>query len=110
VTFSTCSGSEKAREYWFELLIAFLAMAGMLEVVVGRDSPGRAPRTTLGDRRTCRDGPCTAPLRQLSISIISPTCWTVPDQQQEHGHRRLPRSRSAGHHAYLQTAGNGQSR
>jgi signal transduction histidine kinase len=35
-----------AREYWFELLIAFLAIAGMLELVVGRDSPG-APSTTL---------------------------------------------------------------
>jgi signal transduction histidine kinase len=35
-----------AREYWFELLIAFLAVAGMLELVVGRDSPG-APPTTL---------------------------------------------------------------
>ena len=35
-----------AREYWFELLIAVLAVAGMLEVVVGRDYPG-APSTTL---------------------------------------------------------------
>jgi signal transduction histidine kinase len=35
-----------AREYWFELLMAFLAIAGMLELVVGRDSPG-APSTTL---------------------------------------------------------------
>jgi signal transduction histidine kinase len=35
-----------AREYWFELLIAFLAIAGMLELVVGRNSPG-APPTTL---------------------------------------------------------------
>jgi signal transduction histidine kinase len=35
-----------AREYWFELLIAFMAIAGMLELVVGRDSPG-APTTTL---------------------------------------------------------------
>jgi signal transduction histidine kinase len=35
-----------ARGYWFELLIAFLAIAGMLELVVGRDSPG-APPTTL---------------------------------------------------------------
>jgi signal transduction histidine kinase len=35
-----------AREYWFELLIAVLAIAGMLELVVGRDSPG-APPTTL---------------------------------------------------------------
>ena len=35
-----------AREYWFELLIAFLAIAGMLELVVGRDAPG-APTTTL---------------------------------------------------------------
>ncbi|HEU0246128.1 MAG TPA: histidine kinase [Gaiellaceae bacterium] len=35
-----------AREYWFELLIAFLAFAGILELVVGRDSPG-APPTTL---------------------------------------------------------------
>jgi signal transduction histidine kinase len=35
-----------AREYWFELLIGFLAIAGMLELVVGRDSPG-APPTTL---------------------------------------------------------------
>ena len=35
-----------AREYWFELLIAFLASAGMLELVVGRDSPG-APAMTL---------------------------------------------------------------
>jgi signal transduction histidine kinase len=35
-----------AREYWFELLIAVLGIAGMLELVVGRDSPG-APTTTL---------------------------------------------------------------
>jgi signal transduction histidine kinase len=35
-----------ARGYWFELLVAFLAIAGMLELVVGRDSPG-APPTTL---------------------------------------------------------------
>jgi len=35
-----------ARGYWFELLIAFSAIAGMLELVVGRDSPG-APPTTL---------------------------------------------------------------
>jgi signal transduction histidine kinase len=35
-----------AREYWFELLIAVLAIAGMLELVVGRDSPG-APTTSL---------------------------------------------------------------
>jgi signal transduction histidine kinase len=35
-----------ARTYWFELLIAGMAIAGMLELVVGRDSPG-APPTTL---------------------------------------------------------------
>jgi signal transduction histidine kinase len=35
-----------AREYWFELLIAVLAIAGMLELVVGRDLPG-APATSL---------------------------------------------------------------
>jgi signal transduction histidine kinase len=35
-----------AREYWFELLVAFLAVAGMVELVVGRDLPG-APTTTL---------------------------------------------------------------
>jgi signal transduction histidine kinase len=35
-----------AREYWFELLIAVLGVAGMLELVVGRDSPG-APETSL---------------------------------------------------------------
>jgi signal transduction histidine kinase len=35
-----------AREHWFELLIAVMAIAGMLELVVGRDSPG-APTTTL---------------------------------------------------------------
>ena len=35
-----------AREYWFELLVAFLAVAGMVELVVGRDSPA-APPTTL---------------------------------------------------------------
>jgi signal transduction histidine kinase len=29
-----------SREYWFELLIAVMAIAGMLELVVGRDSPG----------------------------------------------------------------------
>jgi signal transduction histidine kinase len=33
-------------EYWFELLIAVLAIAGMLELVVGRNSPG-APATSL---------------------------------------------------------------
>ena len=35
-----------AREYWFELLGGFLAVAGMVELVVGRDVPG-APTTTL---------------------------------------------------------------
>ena len=35
-----------AREYWFELLVAFLAIAGMVELVVGRNLPG-APTTTL---------------------------------------------------------------
>ena len=35
-----------AREYWFELLIVVLAIAGMLELVVGRDLPG-APATSL---------------------------------------------------------------
>jgi signal transduction histidine kinase len=35
-----------AREYWFELLVGFLAVAGMVELVVGRDVPG-APTTTL---------------------------------------------------------------
>jgi signal transduction histidine kinase len=34
------------REYWFELLIGVLAIAGMLELVVGRDLPG-APTTSL---------------------------------------------------------------
>jgi signal transduction histidine kinase len=34
------------REYWFELLIAVLAIAGMLELVVGRDLTG-APATSL---------------------------------------------------------------
>jgi signal transduction histidine kinase len=32
-----------ARQYWFELLIAAMAIAGMLELVVARDSPGRPP-------------------------------------------------------------------
>src|SRR5262245_1614617 len=35
-----------AREYWFELLIAVLAIAGMLELVIGRNLPG-APATSL---------------------------------------------------------------
>jgi signal transduction histidine kinase len=35
-----------AREYWFELLIGALAIAAMLELVIGRNSPG-APDTTL---------------------------------------------------------------
>jgi signal transduction histidine kinase len=35
-----------AREYWFELLIAVLGIAAMLELIIGRDSPG-APSTTL---------------------------------------------------------------
>jgi signal transduction histidine kinase len=34
------------REYWFELLIGALAVAAVLELVLGRDSPG-APETTL---------------------------------------------------------------
>jgi signal transduction histidine kinase len=33
-----------ARKYWFDIAIALLAIEGMLEVVVGRDSPN-APRT-----------------------------------------------------------------
>jgi signal transduction histidine kinase len=35
-----------AREYWFELLIGALAISAMLELVIGRNSPG-APETTL---------------------------------------------------------------
>jgi len=35
-----------ARKYWFELLTASLVIIGMLELVVGRDSPG-APTTAL---------------------------------------------------------------
>jgi signal transduction histidine kinase len=35
-----------AREYWFELLIGALTVAAMLELVIGRNSPG-APDTTL---------------------------------------------------------------
>jgi len=35
-----------AREYWFELLMAVLAVAGMLELVVGRNSAG-APSASL---------------------------------------------------------------
>jgi signal transduction histidine kinase len=35
-----------ARQYWFELLIAVLAIAGMLELLIGRNSPG-APATSL---------------------------------------------------------------
>ena len=35
-----------AREYWFELLFVLLAIAGMLQLWVQRDSPG-APTTTL---------------------------------------------------------------
>src|SRR5215470_8060155 len=35
-----------ARTYWFDLLVALLAIVAMLEVVLGRGSPG-APRTTL---------------------------------------------------------------
>ena len=34
------------REYWFELLMAAMAIAGMLELVIGQDSPG-APSTSL---------------------------------------------------------------
>ena len=35
-----------AEEYWFELLIAVLGLAGMLELIIGRDAPG-APATSL---------------------------------------------------------------
>ena len=35
-----------AREYWFEVLIAVLAIAGILELIVGRDKPG-APGMSL---------------------------------------------------------------
>src|SRR5688572_4566238 len=35
-----------AREYWFEVLIAALAIAAVLELIIGRNSPG-APSTTL---------------------------------------------------------------
>src|SRR3712207_5195774 len=37
---------DAARERWFELLIAVLAVAGMAELALGRDAPG-APATTL---------------------------------------------------------------
>jgi len=35
-----------ARKYWFDLLVALLAIVGMLEVALGLGSRG-APRTTL---------------------------------------------------------------
>ncbi len=35
-----------AREYWFELLIALMAIAGMVELAIGRNYPG-APQTSL---------------------------------------------------------------
>ena len=35
-----------ARRYWFDVLVAVLAIVAMLEVVLGRGSPG-APETTL---------------------------------------------------------------
>ena len=35
-----------ARRYWFDMLVAVLGIAAMVEVVLGRGSPG-APRTTL---------------------------------------------------------------
>ena len=35
-----------AREYWFELLVGVLALAGMAELVVGRNNPG-APTSSL---------------------------------------------------------------
>jgi signal transduction histidine kinase len=35
-----------AREYWFELLIGALAIAAMLELIIGRNAPG-GPTTTL---------------------------------------------------------------
>ena len=35
-----------ARRYWFDVLVAVLGIAAMVEVVLGRGSPG-APRTTL---------------------------------------------------------------
>jgi DNA-binding NarL/FixJ family response regulator len=35
-----------ARKYWFELLIAALAVAGMIELIINRDSPG-APSVSL---------------------------------------------------------------
>jgi signal transduction histidine kinase len=38
--------TQLAREYWFELLIALMAIAGMAELVIGRDYPG-APTTSL---------------------------------------------------------------
>ena len=38
--------SYAAREYWFELLIGALAVAAILELVIGRNSPG-GPDTTL---------------------------------------------------------------
>jgi signal transduction histidine kinase len=46
-TFSSVSRiTYVTREYWFELLIAVMAIAGMVELVIGRDSPG-GPSTTL---------------------------------------------------------------
>ena len=38
--------AQLAREYWFELLIALMGVAGMAELVVGRDYPG-APTKSL---------------------------------------------------------------
>jgi signal transduction histidine kinase len=65
-----------ARGYWFELLIAFLAIAGMLELLVGRDSPG-APPTTLWDRRTCGGRSCTAALRAPTLSVRRPAAYWI---------------------------------
>ena len=36
-----------ARQYWFDLLVALLVIAAMVEVALGRGNPRGAPHTTL---------------------------------------------------------------
>jgi signal transduction histidine kinase len=76
-----------AREYWFELLIGVLAVAAMLELVIGRNSPG-APDTTLwfsvpavaclvlplfARRRFPFAGPAAYWLIAATLSFVDPT-------------------------------------
>ena len=64
-----------AREYWFELLIAAMGIACMIELVVWRDYPGARPRPVVLAVRDRASG-ATA-LRASAVSLRRPAAYWI---------------------------------